>query len=60
MAVTKFFRNFALRKKSKIMKHIKCVNCGNDVEISIAKAIDEEGEVFMCSNCGFIFSYMDK
>lgn len=41
-------------------KTMKCINCNNDVEIDIAKAIDEEGEVFHCPNCGFIFSYTDK
>lgn len=41
-------------------KTIKCINCNNDVEIDIAKAIDEEGEVFHCPCCGFIFSYTDK
>ena len=41
-------------------KTMKCINCNNDVEIDIAKAIDEEGEVFHCPCCGFIFSYTDK
>lgn len=39
---------------------IKCVNCGNDTEINIAKAIDENGEVFICPNCGKTFRYTDK
>jgi predicted RNA-binding Zn-ribbon protein involved in translation (DUF1610 family) len=39
---------------------IKCANCGNDTEINIAKAIDENGEVFICPNCGKMFRYTDK
>ena len=39
------------------MKHVKCVRCGNDVVIDIAHAIDEDGEVFRCKNCGFQFRY---
>jgi DNA-directed RNA polymerase subunit RPC12/RpoP len=42
------------------MEHVKCVKCGYDVEINIAKAIDEEGEVFRCPNCGFKFRYTDR
>ena len=39
---------------------IKCPTCKKDVEINIAKAIDEEGEVFRCQNCGQVFRYTDK
>ena len=40
------------------MEHVKCVKCGNNVEIDIAKAVDEDGEEFRCPNCGFIFRYV--
>lgn len=40
-------------------KKIKCPKCNNLVEIDIAKAVDEEGECFLCSNCGFIFRYVE-
>ena len=39
---------------------VKCPVCQTDVEINIAKAIDEEGEVFCCQNCGQVFRYTDK
>lgn len=42
------------------MKKVKCFGCGNDVEIDIAKAIDEEGETFRCPSCGQIFRFVDK
>jgi predicted RNA-binding Zn-ribbon protein involved in translation (DUF1610 family) len=42
------------------MEVVKCVNCGGDVEINIAKAVDENGEEFQCPNCGFIFRYAEK
>lgn len=43
-----------------MMKQVKCVNCGGQVTIDIAKAIDENGEVFVCPHCGFKFRYCDK
>ena len=43
-----------------MMKQVKCVNCGKDVTIDIAKAVDEEGEVFICPNCGLKFRYVDE
>ena len=42
------------------MVHVKCPICGYDVEINISKAVDEEGEEFICPNCGFIFRFADK
>jgi uncharacterized protein YbaR (Trm112 family) len=39
---------------------IKCPKCQHDVEINIANAIDENGEVFLCPNCGMKFRYTDK
>ena len=42
------------------MVKIKCPNCKFLVQIDIAKAIDELGEVFKCDNCGFHFRYVDK
>ena len=39
------------------MEHVKCIQCGHDVEINIAKAVDENGEEFRCPKCGFIFRY---
>ena len=42
------------------MEVVKCGKCGNDVEINIAKAVDEHGEEFICPTCGFIFRYTEK
>lgn len=42
------------------MKTIKCVFCGNETEIDIANAIDEDGEVFTCEHCGKPFRYAEK
>ncbi len=42
------------------MEHVRCIRCGYDVEINIAKAIDEHGEEFVCPNCGFVFRYTEK
>ena len=39
------------------MKVIKCPKCNSDIEINIANAIDEEGEVFLCKNCLNKFRY---
>lgn len=42
------------------MEKIACFNCGNLVQIDISKAIDEEGEVFVCPNCKKKFRYTNK
>lgn len=42
------------------MKKVKCIRCGTEVEINIINAIDEEGEVFKCPNCGQVFRYAEK
>ena len=42
------------------MIKIKCPHCEEPVTISISKAIDEEGEVFMCSKCKKSFRYATK
>ena len=39
------------------MIKIKCPKCNTEVEINISKAVDENGEVFMCPNCGFKLRY---
>jgi predicted RNA-binding Zn-ribbon protein involved in translation (DUF1610 family) len=39
------------------MKKIKCPKCLNETIIDIAKAVDENGEEFICKNCGYIFRY---
>lgn len=42
------------------MEHVKCVRCGHENEINIAKAVDTQGEEFRCENCGLIFRYTNK
>lgn len=42
------------------MKVINCPNCGEPVTINIVNAIDENGEVFACPECGYHFRYTDN
>ena len=42
------------------MTTIKCPKCQQEVEINIAKAVDEEGEVFRCPHCNCEFRYAPK
>ena len=42
------------------MKTVKCPKCGSDIEINIAHAVDENGEVFHCKKCGYYIRYTDK
>lgn len=42
------------------MRIIKCPRCGQDVEINIAKCVDENGEVHMCPECGMKFRYVEE
>ena len=42
------------------MEKVKCIKCGTYVEINIANAQDENGEVFICPNCGQTFRYAKK
>lgn len=39
------------------MHRINCPNCGEPNDINIAKAVDSEGEVFMCTKCKKTFRY---
>ena len=42
------------------MKKIKCPKCGEDVEINIAKAVDESGEIYICPKCKYKLRFVDK
>lgn len=42
------------------MEIIKCPKCKCDVEINIANAKDEDGEVFECPHCKWQFRYVNK
>lgn len=42
------------------MKTINCPKCSFPVEIDIANAMDEQGEVFVCPKCGYKFRFVDK
>lgn len=42
------------------MKIINCPKCNEEVELDISRAIDEEGEVFVCHHCGWSFRYAKK
>ena len=49
-----------LTKNDIQMEIVKCPKCKCDTEINIAKAVDENGEVFTCRCCGFYFRYAKK
>ena len=42
------------------MDTIQCINCGKEIKLDISSALDENGEVFKCPNCGQIFRYTNK
>ena len=42
------------------MVKVKCIRCGGEVEINIANAKDENGEVFRCPHCGLMFRYTEE
>ncbi len=39
------------------MTIIKCPKCNSDLQINIAKALDEYGEVFKCPKCNYLIRY---
>lgn len=39
---------------------VKCPKCHHDTEFNIADAVDENGEVFVCEHCGYLFRYADR
>ena len=44
----------------KNFKTIKCPKCDAAVEINIAQAVDEDGEVFVCPKCNYQMRYTEK
>ena len=42
------------------MTIIKCPKCKKDVQINIAKCVDELGEVHRCPNCGYNFRWVKE
>ena len=42
------------------MTIIKCPKCNAALQINIANAIDENGEVFECPKCGYAIRYTPK
>lgn len=39
---------------------INCPKCKKPTEIMINDALDENGEVFKCRHCGYLFRFTDK
>lgn len=39
------------------MTKVKCIKCEKDIELDVSKALDENGEVFVCQHCGQKFMY---
>lgn len=48
-----------MERGDKQFKTIKCPKCGADVQINIANAVDEEGEVFACPECMYKMRYTE-
>lgn len=42
------------------MDKVKCPKCNELVEIDISKSISDDGEVFMCPHCKYVFRYVEK
>lgn len=42
------------------MIHVNCPKCGKEFNTDISKAIDSEGEVYMCPKCSFKFRFVEK
>jgi len=39
---------------------IKCPKCGKEIELNIANAVSEDGEIFECPFCKYEFRYAEK
>lgn len=39
------------------MTLVTCPKCKNLIEVDISKAVDENGEEYMCSNCNYVIRY---
>ena len=46
--------------KLMLMEKIICPKCGSEITVDISKAIDENGEIFLCKSCVAIFVEIDK
>ena len=42
------------------MTIIKCPKCAQEIKIDIKNSIDENGEVYECPYCRYIFIYTEK
>jgi predicted RNA-binding Zn-ribbon protein involved in translation (DUF1610 family) len=41
-------------------KIVNCPKCGEQVNIDISKAVDEDGEAYICPKCKYIFRFTEK
>lgn len=39
---------------------INCPKCKSPTIVNISNAIDENGEMFVCNNCGWPFMYVEN
>lgn len=39
---------------------INCPKCHEETEFFLNEALDENGEVYKCKNCGYLFRYTKK
>lgn len=38
----------------------KCPKCQKEITLDITKSITEDGEVYRCPHCGYVFRYTER
>lgn len=39
---------------------INCPKCYKETEFFLNEAVDENGEIYVCKNCGYKFRFVEK
>ena len=39
---------------------IKCPKCDKDTSFNLSSSVSEDGEVYMCEHCGYLFRYANE
>ena len=42
------------------MTIVKCPKCHKEVKINVANALDEDGELYRCPHCDYVFRYTER
>ena len=37
---------------------VKCPKCGKEIELDISKSVTDDGEVFRCPQCQYLFRFV--